>query len=62
MFFALSDGVDAHNIVMDLSGCTSWIEGDVDGLDQGDIEERVYTLKPVFMTQEEFDNLPESDI
>ena len=62
LYFKLSDGVDASNIVMDLSGCMEWIKGDVDGVAEEDSEDYEYTLVPVWLTDEEFNNLPEASI
>lgn len=62
LYFKLSDGVDASNIVMELSGCMEWIKGDVDGIIQSDSEDYEYTLVPVWLTDKEFNNLPEANI
>lgn len=46
--------------LMELSGCIAWIEGDSDNYKEGD-EMPEYTITPVWMTDEEFNNLPEHD-
>jgi len=59
LFFELSDNADTHNVVLTLDGAMAWIEGDIDN--QGEDSEIQYILTPVWMTEEEFDNLPEHD-
>lgn len=59
LFFKLSDGADYQNIVMELSGCMAWIEGDMEN--HTDDTDTQYTLTPVWMTDEEFSKLPEHD-
>lgn len=61
LYYQLSDGGDYENIVMELSGCMSWIEGDMEAnYNEGD-ELPEYTITPIWMTEEEFNNLPEGD-
>lgn len=60
LYYKFSDGMDYENIVMELSGVMSWIEGDSDNYKEGD-EMPQYTIEPVWMTEEEFNNIPESE-
>jgi hypothetical protein len=58
LYFKLSDNGDVSNVVLALDGCMEWIKND-EFLEGDDVE---YTLVPVWMTEEEFDNLPEAEI
>lgn len=62
LFFQLSDGADACHIVMELSGCVAWIEADIEFAVDNNDEVKEYTLTPVYLTEEEFENLPEANI
>lgn len=39
-----------------------WIEADMHGRSEKDAEDIQYTITPVWMTEEEFENLPEAEI
>lgn len=56
--FALSDGIDANGIILTLDEAKEWIEGDSHNYFDG----REYTIKPVLMTEEELNQLPEADL
>lgn len=58
LYFKLDNGDSC--VTMELSGCMAWIEGD--GLTEITSEDVQYTLTPIWMTEEEFNNLPEADI
>lgn len=58
LYFKLSDNGDVSGIVMDLSDVMEWIKNDE--FDEGDQVE--YTLIPVWLTDDEFENLPEANI
>ena len=60
LYYQLSDGGDYSNVTMELSGVMAWIEGDKDNYNEGD-EMPEYTITPVWMTEEEFNNLPEAE-
>lgn len=59
LYFELADNADTGGVILKLSGAMAWIEGDIDN--QGEGSEIQYTLTPVWMADEEFENLPESD-
>ena len=59
LYYKLDDGDDISGLVLDLSGCMAHIEGEQEDLKEGEDEDRWYTLTPIWMTDEEFDNLPE---
>lgn len=55
LYFKLSDGIDVNGIVMELSGIMAWIEND-----EPDPEfPKVYTITPIWLTDKEFNHLPE---
>lgn len=60
LYYQLSDGGDYEGVTMELSGIMSWIEGDQDNCKEGD-DMPEYTITPVWMTEEEFNNLPEAE-
>ena len=62
LYYQLSDGMDVSKIVMGLSGVVAWIEGDMEGKTEEETEDYEYTITPVWMTEEEFKNLPEAEL
>jgi hypothetical protein len=59
--YQLSDNADMNNIVMDLSGCLATIEADMEGVSEASQDEREYTITPIWLTDDEFENLPEAN-
>ena len=60
LFYSLSDNFDLSNLYLrDMQEVAEYIDNDIPNLEISDREEVEYTIKPVFMTQDEFDNLPE---
>lgn len=59
-FFKLtSDARDISGCIFpDISGATEWIKGEVDEINEED-GDTDYTITIVWMTQEEFENMPE---
>lgn len=62
LFYQLSDGMDVSKIVMDLSDCMEWIKTDMEGKTEEETEDYEYTITPIWMTEDEFENLPEACI
>jgi hypothetical protein len=62
LYYQLSDGADASNIVMELSGCMAWIEGEQPKTEAEETEDRQYTLTPIWLTDRQFKKLPEANI
>lgn len=60
LYYQLSDGADYSGVTMELSGIMAWIDGDKTNYKEGD-EMPEYTITPVWMTEEEFDNLHEAE-
>lgn len=63
LYYQLSDNADVSKIVMGLSGAMTWIEEDMKEFPEGTSEDEMpeYTITPLWLTDEEFDNLPESE-
>ena len=62
LYYKFSDGNDYQGMIMELSGCMKWIEADQETYKELDEDEMpVYTLEPIWLTDEEFENLPEHD-
>lgn len=64
LYYELSDGADVSGLTMELSGCVTWIEEAMKDLSEATPEAEVpeYTLTPVWLTDEEFTNLPEAEL
>lgn len=60
LYYQLSDGADVSGVTMELSGIMAWIEGDQDNCKEGE-EMNEYTITPIWMTEDEFKNLPEGE-
>lgn len=62
--YYLLDNRDGEGGIMGLSGCMEWIKGDMeanypDAENLPDDEKPQYTITPVWMTDEEYENLPD---
>jgi hypothetical protein len=62
LYYQLSDGADVSNVVMELSGCMAWIEGEEPKTWEGETEDREYTIKPIWLTDKQFKRLPEANV
>ena len=63
LYYALDNG-EGEGGTMELSGCMEWIKGDMesnypDGQKMPEDELPSYTLTPVWMTDEEYEELPD---
>lgn len=63
-YYTISDNSGEYNIVMTLDGCMEWIKNDNDNYGEyvPEDERPVYYITPIWMTEEEFNNLPEADL
>lgn len=63
LFYVVDNGDES--CTAELSGCLEWMAGDMDanGYNESTPSEELpaYTLSPVWMTDEEYDNLPEAE-
>lgn len=59
LYWTISNGDTSYT--MTLGGCLELIKSETGGLDEFDLEDVEYTLAPVWMTDEEFDNMPEAE-
>jgi len=63
LFYELSDLDEVSCLVMELSGCMAWIEEDMRGVTSNeDEDQREYTITPIWLTDKEFNNLPEANL
>ena len=61
LYFKLSDNADMSNVVMSLEDIKYHIECDMEG--QGDLSNDIeYTLSPIYLTDEEYNDLEEAII
>lgn len=60
LYFQLSDNADVCNVVMNLSGVMQWIKGDMELVIENE-DQRQYTITPIWLTDKEYRNLPESE-
>lgn len=61
LYFRFSDGIDVEGVIMELSGAMQWIEGDMPEFKEGDDPLPEYVLEPIWLTDEEYNNLQESE-
>lgn len=63
-YFIISDNSGEYAVTMTLDGCMEWIKNDTDNYSEDipEDERAEYTLTPVWMTEDEFHDLPEADI
>jgi hypothetical protein len=63
LYYKFSDGGSYSEVVMQLEDAFETIKAEVE-LSEGDeeYEEYEYTLVPVWLTEEEYNNLPEADL
>lgn len=58
LYFELDDGDSVT--IMELSGCMSWIKAGTEGLVYPDTADQQYGLTPIWLTDEEYNSLPEN--
>lgn len=62
IFYNLSDNADLDSLTLaNLDHVKEYILNDIGNIEPEDRENIVYMIRPVLMTQDEFDNLPEYD-
>lgn len=63
LYYQLSDGADVSKVVMELSGAVTWIEEGMKDFSPDTPEDELpeWTLNPVWLTDEEFNALPEGE-
>lgn len=61
VYYKFESNGDLSYTFRTLEGIHEIIESDLEGVSHEEIEEFEYTITPVLMTDEEFENLPESD-
>lgn len=62
IYYKLSDNADLNGLYLaSMREVSEHIEMDLGDIHLSDIENVQYTITPVYMTKEEFDNLPEYD-
>lgn len=60
IFYNLSDNADLSNLTLvNLDSVKEYILNDIGNIHPNEVRDVVYTICPVFMTQDEFYNLPE---
>jgi len=62
LYFSLDDNDHIHGLIMELSGCLEWIKSDTGELSELEISNRIYTLTPIWLTDDEYKNLPEANL
>jgi hypothetical protein len=58
LYYKFSDGQDVSKVIMELSGCIAWIES----TEQDTDFPNTFTLEPVWLTNEEYEQIPEAEI
>lgn len=60
IFYNLSNNADLSNLTLaNLDAVKEYILNDIGNMHPDGVEDIAYTICPVFMTQDEFDNLPD---
>lgn len=60
MYFRLSDNADLNGLYLaNMTEVTEHILNDIRDVHLNEIDQLEYTIQPVFMTEDEFNNLPE---
>jgi hypothetical protein len=62
LYYEFSDNGDISKIVMCLEDCMEWIRSETENVLDEYSDDVEYTIIPVWMTEEEFKNLPEACI
>jgi hypothetical protein len=60
LYYQLSDNADVSQITMSLEDCMEWIGTDMHGVTEND-DKREFTITPVWLTNEEYNKLPEAN-
>lgn len=59
MYFRLSDNADLNRLYLaNMTEVTEHILNDIGDVHPNEIDQLEYTIQPVFMTEDEFNNLP----
>lgn len=61
VYWLVSSNYDLSNHVADLETAMELIKGDFDYQDEGGRIEVEYTIRPVWITEDEYEQLPEAD-
>jgi len=59
LFYNLSDNNDLSGYILELDGAMEHIKNESAEMSPEDLKQHEWTIIPVFMTQEEFEALPE---
>lgn len=60
LYYKLSDNGDLQDYIIDAQAVMDYLTNDVDGvLKESDDEDYVLQITPIWLTEEEFENLPE---
>lgn len=61
MYWQLYDPIADAKITTDLSGAMSYIEGSKDAIEENIDQDQTFELTPVWLTDEEYNELPEHE-
>lgn len=64
LYYQLSDGADVSKVVMELSGAMTWIEEGMKDYSADTPKDELpeWTLEPIWLTDEEYEEMPEAEI
>lgn len=60
LYYQFSDGCQFDQVVMSLEECKNTIESDMNDCNEDDV--RCYLIAPIWLTDDEFEKLPEACI
>jgi len=61
LFWRIESNEDTSLTVDNLPTCQTIIEADIEGRPQSELEELQFTITPIFLTEDEYADLPEAD-
>lgn len=61
MYWLIESNEDTSITVIDLPTCQTIIEAEIESRPQDELEGLQFTITPTFMTEKEFEELPEAD-
>lgn len=61
LFWRIESNEDTSLTVDNLPTCQTIIETDIEGRPQSELEELQFTITPIFLTEDEYADLPEAD-
>lgn len=59
LYYQFSDNQDVSKVIMSLEDCKNWIESEMQNSSENDDYPMEFTITPIWLTDEEIEQLPE---